>query len=300
MVTKPLATRVAARHLEAREKPLARIKSVGEVRFIKDRGGDTNEWGWGTPGPSERDIDDEFLFNAKYLKPLAETLRSALMGLGHVTSAHARFVKIKSRNVSPDGNLGGKGYIQKIPDMRRQLMNCIEALSAFTDTIYDELAAPHWNPAEDRLSPRDRDEVKDIIQDAEDIKQDPEEWAEEEEEEMDEAKPPSRGKTASFLGLFGPKDPQVEKLRDSIQTLAARASELVDTLKSDVSAVEAQAETGWVPRLRSDLEAMDSLVRDAIKEINLVWRNQHHLFSRLNRTGAEDELTREWFGGCRD
>jgi hypothetical protein len=29
---------------------------AGEVRFIKDRGGDKNEWGWGTPGPSEREI----------------------------------------------------------------------------------------------------------------------------------------------------------------------------------------------------------------------------------------------------
>lgn len=160
-------------------------RTAGEVRFIKDRGGDKNEWGWGSPGPNEREIDDEFVFNAKYLKPLAETMRSALMALGHVNSAYSKFVKIKSRNVSPDGSLGGKGYIQKIPDMRRQLMNCVEALSAFTDTVYDELNAPHWNPAEDTLDPRDRQEVKEIVEDAEEIKEDPEGWAEEQEAEMD-------------------------------------------------------------------------------------------------------------------
>lgn len=181
MSENPLASRVASRHIASEKQ----VRTAGEVRFIKDRGSDHNEWGWGTPGPSEREINNEFMFNAKYLKPLAQSLRSALMALGHTTSAHAKFVKIKSRNVSPDGNLGGKGYIQKIPDMRRQLMNCIEALSSFTDTVYDELAAPHWDPAEDLLSPRDRDEVKDIIEDAEEIKQDPEEWAEEEEAEMD-------------------------------------------------------------------------------------------------------------------
>ena len=161
-------------------------RTAGEVRFIKDRSGDASEWGWNTPGPSEREIQGDFVFNAKHLKPLARTLRSALMALGHATSAYNRFTKIKSRNVSPDGNLGGKGYIQKISDMRRQLMNAVEALSALTDTIYDEMHAPHWNPSEDTLDPRDRDEVKEIIEDAEEIKEDPEGWSSEQETEMDD------------------------------------------------------------------------------------------------------------------
>jgi len=172
------------------EKSATRTASMkrmaGEVRFIKDRSGDAGEWAFGPPGPNERDIQDDFVFNARHLKPLAQTLRSALMALGHVTSAYNKFVKIKSRNVSPDGSLGGKGYIQKITDMRRQLMNCVEALSALTDTIYDEMAAPHWNPSEDTLDARDREEVKEIIEDAEEIKDDPEAWAEGQEEEMDE------------------------------------------------------------------------------------------------------------------
>jgi hypothetical protein len=115
------------------------------------------------------------------------------MALGHATSAYNRFVKIKSRNVSPDGSLGGKGYIAKIPEMRRQLMNCVEALSALTDTIYDELNAPHWNPSEDTLDPRDREEVREIVEDVEEIKDDPEGWAEEQEDEMDDE---VMGKTA--------------------------------------------------------------------------------------------------------
>lgn len=168
----------------------AYMKAAGEVRFVKDRGSDKSEWGWNSPGPSERDsaLLEEFVFNPKFLKPLALTLRSLLMALGHATSAHARFVKIKSRTVSPDGNLGGKGYIQKIPDMRRQLMNSVEALSSLTDTIHDEILAPHWSEDEDKLDPRDRDEVKQIVEEVEEIKDDPEGWAlEEEEEESEEA-----------------------------------------------------------------------------------------------------------------
>ena len=176
-------------------KKIARIaalnKQAGEVRFIKDRSGDSKEWAWTPPGASERAISENFIFNARELKPLALSLRSALMALGHATSAHARFVKIKSRNVSPDGSLGGMGYIQKITDMRRQLMNCVEVLSAFTDTLHDEINAPHWNPAEDKMTPRDREEVQQIVEEAEEIKEDPEQWAESEEEEV------PIGKTAS-------------------------------------------------------------------------------------------------------
>lgn len=179
--------RTALNHLS--RKP----KVAGEVRFVKDRSGDKSEWGWGPTGPAERDIDGQFVFNARHLKPLALTLRSSLMALGHVASAYTRFTKIKSSNVSPDGNLGGKGYIQKISDMRRQLVNCVEALSSLTDTIYDELNAPHWNPAEDTMTPRDRDEVKEIVHEAENIKDDPEAWAQEEEE----GTPPGAPKTAS-------------------------------------------------------------------------------------------------------
>lgn len=189
---------IANRYI-ARSKTAGTVRTAGEVRFIKDRSGDAKEWGWGAPGPSERQIQEDFVFNPKYLKPLAQTMRSALMALGHCTSAYNRFVKIKSRNVSPDGSLGGKGYIQKIPDMRRQIMNCVEALSALTDTIYDEMNAPHWNPAEDTLDPRDREEVREIIEDAEEIKDDPEAWAEEQEDEMDEdnADDAPMGKTAA-------------------------------------------------------------------------------------------------------
>ena len=197
---RPDPTRVAARYA-SQFKTAGTTRTAGEVRFIKDRSGDAGEWAFGPPGPNERDIEADFVFNAKYLKPLAATLRSSLMALGHTTSAYNRFVKIKSRNVSPDGALGGKGYIQKIPDMRRQLMNCVEALSALTDTVYDEMKAPHWDPNADTLDPRDRDEVKEIIEDAEEIKDDPEAWASSQEEEMDAENEDSMGKTAHRVML---------------------------------------------------------------------------------------------------
>jgi len=159
-------------------------RTAGEVRFIKDKSGDEKQWGWANTGPSEREITPDYQFRPTKLKPLAKTLRASLAALGHAMSAYHTFSKIKSATVSPDGSLGGKGYIQKISEMRRQFMNVVEGLSALTDTIYDELQAPHWNPAVKSQGVREREKVKEILQDAEEIREDPEGWAKEEEEEM--------------------------------------------------------------------------------------------------------------------
>lgn len=187
-----MAKRVAQRYLKqvqatALAKTAGMRKQAGEVRFIKDRGSDKNEWGWGTPGPSERVMSEEFEYNPKNIKPLASVLRAALMAMGHSLSAYNDFTKIKSAQVSPDGNLGGKGYIQKISEMRRQMMNVIEALSSFTDTIHDEIKAPHWNPAIKEQSARERDDVKNIMNDVEQIRTDPEGFAAKEESAMDDS-----------------------------------------------------------------------------------------------------------------
>ena len=173
------ASKLAAR-FEMKRK-MTRV--AGEVRFIKDKGGDEKQWGWGLNGPSEREMDDKFKYDPKNLEPLAKSLRSVLVGLGHVQSAYNTFTKIKSAQVSPDGNMGGRGYIQRVTDLRRQFMNCSEALSAISDTLYDEINAPHWNPSQEKQDPRERQDVVQIMEDVEDIKQNPEEWAETDEQE---------------------------------------------------------------------------------------------------------------------
>ena len=62
-------------------------------------------------------------------------------------------------------------------------MNIVEALSSLSDTLYDEPNAPHWHPAAETGGPREREEVREIMDDAEEIRQDPEAWAEQEEAE---------------------------------------------------------------------------------------------------------------------
>lgn len=168
-------------------------RTAGVIQHVKDKSADKDDWAFALGGIGlERDIRPAFEFNQKELKPLLKSLRSCLVAMGHVASAYNTFVKIKSRKVSPDGQLGGKGYIQKIPDMRRALMNTVEALSSFTDTVYDEVNAPHWNP--ELLPAPEQEEVEEIKEDVQEIREDPEAWAEEQEDEMDEEN--GMGKTA--------------------------------------------------------------------------------------------------------
>lgn len=164
----------------------AMIRTAGEVRFIKDKSNDASQWAWNDSGPQERKITPDFAFDPRNTKPLAKVLRSTNAALGHSMSAYAIFTKIKSADVSPDGSLGGKGYIQKIAEMRRAYMNVVEALSALSDTLYDEIRAPHWAAVSRQEDPEERAEVEQIVEDAVEIKQDPEGWAEDQEEEMDE------------------------------------------------------------------------------------------------------------------
>ena len=197
-MSQPDPKRVAAAYLAQKR---GQTKTAGEVIFKKDRSGDAASWAYHDVPPSERFIGDDFNYSPKNMKPLVKVLRSSLAALGHVLSAYNTFAKVKSARVSPDGNLGGKGYIQKIPDIRKQYMNVIEALSSITDTLYDETNAPHWAAVSRQEDPETRKEVKELIEEAEQIRENPQEWAEEEMEEefgADEKAPPRlQSKSAS-------------------------------------------------------------------------------------------------------
>jgi hypothetical protein len=184
------------------------IRTAGEVRFIKDKSNDASQWAWNDSGPQERRITPDFAFDPRNTKPLAKVLRSTNAALGHSMSAYAVFTKLKSADVSPDGSLGGKGYIQKIAEMRRAYMNVVEALSALSDTLYDEIRAPHWAAVSRQEDPGEREEVEQIVEDALQIKQDPEAWAEGQEEDMDEENEEEMAEKALKLAFLKTRTPR--------------------------------------------------------------------------------------------
>ena len=167
-----IANRVAKRAL--RGDSSQRAKTAGEVRFVTDR-----------PGDDERQIDEAELFeyDSSHLKDLSKVLWSLSCSLGHLISAHSDFTKLKAVDISPDGKLGGRGYVQPISDMRADLTGCIETMSSVVDTIDDEVKAPHWHEDPSELSDAEQEEIDETIEDAEEVRENPEDFVDEEYEE---------------------------------------------------------------------------------------------------------------------
>jgi len=138
----------------------------------------------------KREIPKNHDFDLKALKPLARTLFSASVALGHTLTAYKEFAKLKSSDISPDGMLGGKGYVLKVKEVRSRLQNACEILSSLTDTLHDEIHAPHWRPQISILDDADASDVEELIEEADEVLEDPERYGDDEVEEVEKKSPP--------------------------------------------------------------------------------------------------------------
>jgi hypothetical protein len=76
--------------------------------------------------------------------------------------------------------LGGKGYIREIPQVRRDLYDVCEKLSAISDTLFDEISAPHWKPKLALLDDNEQEDVERFIEESKSVLDNPEGEVEEE------------------------------------------------------------------------------------------------------------------------
>jgi hypothetical protein len=165
------------------------IRTAGKIEFIRDQ------------GPVRRDIRVEgFKWSRDSLKNLAKILWAAQRSHSYASSALRLLSKMPSSSFSPDGLLGGRGYIQTVKDMRGALGQAAEIISSFTDTLYDEVGADHWNLEE-------APETKTLVQDAQAVKTNPEgfveqayQTAEPDEQEFMELTPETLNPTPADFG----------------------------------------------------------------------------------------------------
>lgn len=138
------------------------VRVAGKIEFIRDQ------------GPLRRDIRaDDFEWSPDSLKNLAKILWAAQRAHSYSVSALRLFSKMPSSQFSPDGLLGGRGYIQSIKELRKSLSQASEVLSSFTDTLYDEINASHWSDSE-------TEDSKNLLKNTEEVKDNPEAFVEEE------------------------------------------------------------------------------------------------------------------------
>lgn len=144
-----------------------------------------NEDGGAESSAAKRLIPKDHEFQAKSLKPLSKALWASTVALGHALTAYRHLSRLKSATVSPDGLMGGRGYVMKLSEMRQKLYEASEALSAISDTIFDEINGPHWKPKLAQLDESDKKDVTRFIDEAQEVMDNPEAGAEEEIEEIE-------------------------------------------------------------------------------------------------------------------
>lgn len=109
-----------------------------------------------------REIPDDFKYNPKKLKYLKQVLHNVSTSLGTLTSALNTFSRMKGPEISPDGLLGGVGYIIPIREIKQTLISEIHSLSNIADCLADELTNPRWGIKDDS-------EVKKLIEEKEEV-----------------------------------------------------------------------------------------------------------------------------------
>lgn len=113
-----------------------RVRTAGRIEFVRDQ------------GPLRRDLRVQgFQWDPEIHRNLAKTLWAVERSHSYGMAALRLFSKMSSSEFSPDGLLGGRGYIQKVKDMRAGLSQAVEVLSSFADTMHDEVNADHWRSA---------------------------------------------------------------------------------------------------------------------------------------------------------
>jgi len=108
------------------------------------------------------------------------------VALGHSVTAYKVFARIKSASISPDGMLGGRGYVLQVKEVRAKLQQACELLSAVTDTMHDEINAPHWKPKLGELGANDAEDILELLGEADDVLKDPEAFGDKGLEQVEE------------------------------------------------------------------------------------------------------------------
>lgn len=211
-------------------------------------------------GTVARKIPKDHKYDPKSLKPLAKMLWAMSVALGHTLQAYRLFNRVKSSTVSPDGMLGGRGYVMKVQDLRQRIFEAVEALSAASDTVHDELNAPHWKPKIGELSKEDIAKIERLMGESEEMIDNSEEIVDEEEEEVEKSgksdsswvrdKNPKTKKPSSDLPSGGHSEPAIPKKRPSSEESQGSRPKMASVMRSLIANSSVNPDTLPGPRIK--------------------------------------------------
>jgi len=124
---------------------------------------------------------DGFDYDKTKAKVLKRALHNINVSLGTLISAMKDLSMLRGSEVTPDGMLGGRGFIMPFKDIKNNLNEAVTNLSDVTDTLADELTNPKWG-----LSTKD---VKKVKKEKEEIEEEVELVEEEVKDDVDQETP---------------------------------------------------------------------------------------------------------------
>lgn len=105
-------------------------------------------------GEMVRDISG-FEYDKSKALLLKKALHNINVSLGTLISAMKELSILRGSEVTPDGKLGGRGFVMPFKELKAKLGTAITDLSDITDTLADELTNPNWD-----LSDSEKKKVK--------------------------------------------------------------------------------------------------------------------------------------------
>ena len=114
-----------------------------------------------------------FDYDPKKAKHLKRSLHNMNVALGTLLAAMKDLSLLRGSEITPDGMLGGRGFVMPYKEIKVRLTESIGNLSDITDTIADELTNPKW-----KLSRREVGEVRKEKKEIEETVDEAEETAE--------------------------------------------------------------------------------------------------------------------------
>lgn len=91
-----------------------------------------------------RDLKDAGPYDPSKLTHIKSLLHGLSVALGTLNSSQRELTTLKGHEISPDGKLGGKGYVMTLRKFKDLIAESVNNLSDLTDTLADELTNPRW------------------------------------------------------------------------------------------------------------------------------------------------------------
>lgn len=109
---------------------------------------------------------DGFEYNKSHAKTLQKVLHNLNVALGTELAAMKDLAMLRGSDVTPDGKLGGRGFVMEFREMKSLLNESISNLSDITDSIGDELTNPKWGLSKTQVKKieKEKDKVQDEVE----------------------------------------------------------------------------------------------------------------------------------------